>query len=91
MCSGALARRSVAQGGLSWLVAAAARHDGSRVVALQYAVRPGATGPRSAAVHAGPWLDAVAGEPRGTPARRVAPWPEVLRDGPSRAAPLGAP
>jgi hypothetical protein len=51
-------------------------------VALQYAVRPGATGPRFAAVHAGPWLDAVAREPRGMPVRRVAPLPE---------APLGAP
>jgi hypothetical protein len=59
-----------------------AQRDGSQVVALQYAVRPGATGRQSVAVHAGPWLDAVAREPHGTPARQVAPWP---------GAPLGEP
>jgi hypothetical protein len=51
-------------------------------VALQRAVRPVVAVRRYAAPHAGPWLDAVAGEPHGTPVRRVAPWPE---------APLGAP
>lgn len=44
---------------------------------LQRAVRPVAAERRYAAPHAGPWPDAVAGEPHGTPARRVAPLPEV--------------
>jgi len=80
----------VAQGVLSWLVAAA-RRDEFLVVALQYAVRPDVVGRRSAAAHAGPWLDAGMREPRGKPVRPGVPLPAVPRDGPSRVAPLGAP
>jgi len=55
---------------------------------LQYAVRTGAAGRRSVAVHVGPWQAAAAGEPRGTPVRRVAPWPEAPLGGPSPAVAL---
>ncbi|WP_244608577.1 hypothetical protein [Bradyrhizobium algeriense] len=75
----------------SWPVAAAVRHDGFRVVALQRAVRLVAAARRSAGLRAEPWLDAAAREPHGTPGRRVAPWPEALQDEPSRAVPLGGP
>ncbi|WP_247519088.1 hypothetical protein [Bradyrhizobium sp. 190] len=51
---------------------------------LQRAVRPVAVAWRYAAPHAGPWLDAVAREPHGTPVRQGAPWPEVPPGGPSR-------
>ena len=52
-------------------------------MALQYAVRLVAAARRYAAQHAGPWLDAVAREPHGTPARRGAPLPEAPLGGPS--------
>jgi hypothetical protein len=81
MCS--MVRRYAARGVSSWPVAAAVRHDGSRVVALQRAVRPVAVVRRSAGLHAEPWLDAVVREPHGTSARQVAPWPEVPLGGPS--------
>jgi hypothetical protein len=45
-------------------------------------VRPLAAVRRFAAPRAGPWLDAEAGELHGTPARRVAPLPEVARGEP---------
>lgn len=82
MRPGATVRRCAVRGDSLRLVAAAARHDGSRDVALRRAVRPVVAVRRYAAPHAEPWLDAVAGEPHGTPARRVAPLPEVPLVGP---------
>lgn len=84
MCSGAMVQRYAARDVLSWPVAAAARHAGSRVVALQRAVRPVAVARRSAGPHAGSLLGVVAREPHGTPVRQGAPWPEVPLGGPSR-------
>ena len=60
-------------------------------MALQRAVRPGATVRRYAAPYAEPWLDAVTGEPHGTLARRVAPLPEVPLAGPLPEVRLGGP
>jgi len=92
MSRGAMVRRCAARDVSSWPVVAAARHDGSQVAVLQYAVRTGAAGRRSVAVHAGPWQAAAAGEPRGTPVRRIAPWPEAPLGGPSpEAVPLDGP
>ena len=54
----------------------------------QCAVQPVAAERRYAAVHAGPWQAAAVGEPRGTPVRRVAPWPEAPLGGPSPAVVL---
>src|SRR5206468_6391309 len=65
--------RCAAQGVSPWPVAAAARHDGSRVAALQCEVRPVASVRRYAAPHGGPWLDAAARAPHGMPVRRGAP------------------
>jgi hypothetical protein len=61
-------------------------------VALQYAVRLVAAARRYAAQHAGPWLDAVAREPHGTPASEAplgGPSPVVVPlDGPWQVVPL---
>ena len=83
MPPGSMVWRCAARDVWSWPVAAAARRDGPRGVALQYAVRTGATGRRSVAVHAAPLLDAAAEELHGTTARQVAPLPAAPRGGPS--------
>jgi len=81
MSLGVMVRRCAARDVSPWPVAAAVRHDESRVaVARRYA------GPQAES-----WLDAAAREPHGTLVRQVAPWPEALQDEPSRAVPLGGP
>ena len=60
-------------------------------MALQCVVRLVAAGRRYEGPHAGPWLDAVVGEPPGTPVRRVAPWPGAPLDAPSRVVLLDGP
>ena len=60
-------------------------------MALQCVVRLVAAGRRYEGPHAGPWLDAVVGEPPGTPVRRVAPWQEAPPDAPSRVVLLDGP
>ena len=64
MCAGQIQMvwRCAVPGVPSWPVAAAVRHDGSRVVALQRAVRLVAVARRSAGLHAEPWLDVAARE-----------------------------
>ena len=51
-------------------------------MALQRAVRLGASVRRNAASDAAPWPDAVAGEPDGTQVRPAVPLPEAVQGEP---------
>ena len=84
-----MVRRCAASDAAPWSDAAAAQPDhdgprvgGTRVVALQRVVRPGAAVRRNAASDAAPWPDAVAGEPDGAQVRPAVPLPEAVQGEP---------